>query len=316
MIIGSLPLIGISYQSAAKDTQYIQKLASNRTAIARIYEKAIELGFTTFAASPFPESQVTKNHIIELKSLSETHQISVIPCVGIPLGLQGKVIDVYRRWATVYQTYREINVPLSSNGSILKTFLTDPILQFRPNWKENLSIAVKDGKWYSNSEISAINLFTQEVEENLSKLEKLPIQEIEYGSELDFLFATERLDLVGELIDIARALGYEVAFGIHHAGLSLPKILAASAEAQTILTPINPLGVMMFPSRDSVVSLIKKTREKYRIIGIKCLAGGRIRPSYAFKYLHEKVDDFMVGVASISELLKAFEAARDTGLKL
>lgn len=316
MIIGSLPLIGISYQSAAKDTQYIQELVSNRTAIARIYEKAIELGLTTFAASPFPENQITQNHIIELKRLSETHQISVIPCIGIPLGIQGNIIDVYRRWATVYQTYGEMNAPLSSIGSILKTFLTDPILQFRPNWKENLSIAVKDGKWYSSSEISAIHLFTQKVEEDLSKLEKLPIQEIEYGSELDFLFATERLDLVGELIDIARAFGFEVAFGIHHAGLSLPKILESSAEAQTILTPINPLGVMMFPSQDSVVSIIKKTQEKYRIIGIKCLAGGRIRPSHAFKYLHEKVDDFMVGVASISELLEAFEAARDTGLKL
>lgn len=316
MIIGSLPLIGISYQSAAKDTQYIQELAYNRTAIAKIYEKAIELGLTNFAASPFPESRVTKNHISELKRLSETHPISVIPCVGIPLGLQGKAIDVYRRWATVYRTYGEMNVPPSSTGSIFKTFLTDPILQFRPNWKENLSIAVKDGKWYSSSEISTIHLFSQEVEENLSKLEKLPIQEIEYGSELDFLFAIERLDLVGELIDIAHALGYEVAFGIHHAGLSLSKILEASVEAQTILTPINPLGVMMFPSRDSAGSLIKKTREKYRVIGIKCIAGGRIRPNHAFKYLHEKVDDFMVGVANISELLEAYEAAKNAGLKL
>lgn len=316
MIIGSLPLIGISYQSPAKDTQYLQKLAYNRSAIAKIYEYAIGLGLTTFAASPFPESLVTKNHVLELKRLSEIHHIKVIPCVGIPLGLQGKAIDVYRRWATVYRTYGEMNVPLASTGSILKSFLSDPILQFRPNWEENLTIAVKDSKWYSSSEISAIYLLAQEIEENISKLEQLPIQEIEYGSELDFLFAIERLDLVGELIDKARIFGYKVAFGIHHAGLTLSKILEASVEVKTILTPINPLGVMMFPSRDSVVSLIKKAREKYQIIGIKCLAGGRIRPSHAFKYLHEKVDDFMIGVASISELVEAFEAAKNIGLKL
>jgi len=315
MIVGSLPLVGVSYQSVAKDKQYLQELASNRATIATIYEKAIVLGITTFAASPFPE-QSNKNHIVELKKLGETHSIEVMPCVSIPLGMHDEPVDVYRRWATVYRAYRALETETTSTAAILTTFLTDPILQFRPNWKKNLTNAVKTEKWYSSSEIAAIHLFEPEIEDKLAKLDKLPIREVEYGSELDLLFATGRVDLVGELVDIANTAGYEVALGIHHAGLSFPKIRAAALTVNSILTPINATGVMMFPSQDAAIAEIAKTQKKYRIIGIKCLAGGRIPPIQAFKYLNGKITDFMVGVASISELVVAFEAANKVGLRI
>ncbi len=314
MIIGSLPLVGVSYQSKAKDMQYFQELASNRAAIAKIYQQAIDYGITTFAASPFPE-QLAENHILELVKLGNTHPITVMPNVSIPLAYQGQPVDVYRRWATVIRAYTVSMAP-NSGDSLLKTFLADPILQFRPNWQDNLTHAFRSNQWYTQPEFASIQLFSQEVEENLSKLAKLPIREVEFGSELDFLFATGRVDLVGDLFDMAHAAGYEVAFGIHHAGLSLPKIREVSSRVKSILTPINPLGVMMFPSQEISISEIKKTLDRYRIIGIKCLAGGRVPPTQAFEYIQGKVDDFMVGVASISELTEAFNAAQHTELMI
>ena len=125
-----------------------------------------------------------------------------------------------------------------------------------------------------------------------------------------------QVDTVEELIDMAHNAGYSVAFGIHHAGLSFPKIRAAALAVNSILTPINAEGVMMFPSQDVALAEITKTRENYRMIGIKCLAGGRIPPIQAFEYLKGKITDFMVGVASISELLIAFEAANKVGLRV
>jgi len=71
--------------------------------------------------------------------------------------------------------------------------------------------------------------------------------------------------------------------------------------------------VMMFPSRNAAISEIMKTSEIFRIIGINCLAGGRIPPFQAFEYLKGKVYDFMVGIASFLELLTAFDAAKSTG---
>jgi hypothetical protein len=61
---------------------------------------------------------------------------------------------------------------------------------------------------------------------------------------------------------------------------------------------------------------IMKMHGKHRIIGIKCLAGGRIPPKQAFEYLRGKVADFMVGVASISELMAAYDAANKIGLRI
>ena len=129
MIIGSLPLVGVSYQSKAKDKQYFQELASNRPAIAKIYQQAIDYGITTFAASPFPE-QLAENHVAELVQLGNTHPITVMPNVSIPLAFQGQPVEVYRRWATVTRAYTE-SIANNSGDSILETFLADPILQFQ-----------------------------------------------------------------------------------------------------------------------------------------------------------------------------------------
>ena len=289
-------------------------MVSNRPAIAKIYQQAIDYGITTFAASPFPE-QLAESHVAELVQLGDTHPITVMPNVSIPLAFKGQSVEVYRRWATVTRAYTE-SLNNNSGDSILETFLADPILQFRPNWHDNLTNAFRSNQWYTQTEFSSIQLVSQEVEAKLSKLAKLPIQEVEYGSELDFLFATGRIDLVGELFDLAQSAGYDVAFGLHHAGLSLPKIREVSSQVKSILIPINLLGVMMFPSQEISVSEIKKTRDKYRIIGIKCLAGGRVPPTQAFEYIHGKVDDFMVGVASISELTEAFNAAQHAELMI
>jgi len=136
---------------------------------------------------------------------------------------------------------------------------------------------------------------------------------IEPGSETDFL-ALARSDLLGELIDRTRDAGYRCLLGSHHLGAT-----ASLLEEKRIrgfdgyVTPINKLGVMMFPTRREVKKAIEESRSRGKlIIAIKPFAGGRIKPGEALTYVFRKVkaDACMMGVASVKEAEEDFEAAR------
>jgi len=79
------------------------------------------------------------------------------------------------------------------------------------------------------------------------------------------------------------------------------------------VTPINKLGVMMFPTRKEVEKAVEESRSRGRlIIAIKPFAGGRIRPKEALTYVFRRVktDACMMGVASVREAEEDFKAAR------
>jgi hypothetical protein len=74
------------------------------------------------------------------------------------------------------------------------------------------------------------------------------------------------------------------------------------------LTPVNPLGLMMFPTKDVAEKAIIKTDK--RVFAIKPLAGGRVEPEKAFRYVFGfPVNGCMIGCASIAEVEEDFTKA-------
>jgi hypothetical protein len=122
----------------------------------------------------------------------------------------------------------------------------------------------------------------------------------------------KRFDLLGEIIDYIHDYGFkEILFGVHHAGVTIPEMDNEIKDFSGYLTPINSRGIMMLPTMKSAVEAIRNTRKS--VYAIKPLAGGRILPITAFKYVFSfNIDGCMVGASSESELnedLKAAEAA-------
>ena len=165
---------------------------------------------------------------------------------------------------------------------------------------------------YSTGEIERLSIDYETVRSRLDKLREFDVLFVEPGSETDFLALSGRLDLLNGLVEWIRGTyGYEVILGTHHAGSTIPILEESEIRFHGYVTPINQLGVMMFPTQRLALEAVKNAKK--HVIAIKPLAGGRIQPNEAFHYVYEiaGADSCMIGVGSEEELDTDLKASRE-----
>ncbi|MFB0558051.1 MAG: hypothetical protein ACETVY_02930 [Candidatus Bathyarchaeia archaeon] len=299
LILGHMPLIGVSYQSSERDREYRERFR-DPGAMRRVIEAAIGMGVRRFAAASPDSSTLAPLHLRVLKDTAdEGYDIDIIPCIGIPMRLRGGNIDAFRRWAT-YLIFEEHHHP-----SVRQLVLDDPVLNFREGWKRKLPLS----KPYDEDDFKKLAIDWMRVEDDLEHFAGLPVSQVEPGSETDFLVMAGRFDLLGELVDRIRQRGFEgVLFGVHHAGVTVPSLDDGLDGFDGYLTPLNSLGVMMLPKKASAERAVRNARKA--VYAIKPLAGGRVRPKEAFRYVFGfDIEGCMIGCASVSEVEEDFNAA-------
>jgi hypothetical protein len=225
-------------------------------------------------------------------------EIALIPCLRIPLKIEGAPIDDYRRWLTYYYFERQL-----VGREILEKYLEDPILLCREDWAERFSQVLTEVGPYPEEILKTLNIDYDTLGQALSSLQGFNILFIEPGSETDFLAMAGRVDLLSQLVDWLRNnFGYRILLGTHHAGSTIPILETSRIEFDGYITPINRRGVMMFPTRMKVLETIRRIKKP--MIAIKPLAGGRISPRIAFEFLYEDlgIGVCVLGVASESEV--------------
>ena len=308
LILGHLPFLGESYQGTSKNREYARRFSNIENTI-RILRKAVEeYAITVLGAAPANENELAGRLFEAVRETSRRagRELALIPCLRIPLTIDGKGIDDYRRWLSYYDVERMVE------GKILKRYLDDPILQCREDWKEKLFHASVHSAPYSTAEIERLCIDYGTVRSRLDSLRGFDILFVEPGSETDFLVTASRLDLLDGLVEwIRRTYRYEVILGTHHAGSTIPILEESGIRFQGYVTPINRLGVMMFPTQRLAEEAVRNAKKP--VIAIKPLAGGRIPPKEAFRYVYEiaEVDSCMVGVGTEEELDTDLKAARD-----
>ncbi len=305
LILGHMPLVGVSYQSVERDREYRERF-SNPGAMKRVVEAALGMGVRRFAAASHGSSPLAPLHLQVLKDVAdEGRDIELIPCVGVPVRLVGKEVDAFRRWAT----YLAVEEP--AHLGVRRLFLDDPVLNFRPGWRSGLPAS----RPYSDDDFQRLEMDWGRVESDLDVFVDLPVSHIEPGSETDFLAMAGRLDLLGELVDRIRERGFGgVLFGVHHAGETIPRLDEGLDGFSGYMTPLNPLGVMMFPTKDSAEKVIRETEKA--VYAIKPLAGGRVEPEDAFRYVFSfGVESCMIGCASVTEVEEDLKAALEASQK-
>jgi hypothetical protein len=105
-----------------------------------------------------------------------------------------------------------------------------------------------------------------------------------------------------------KARGMLTGIATHNPGI---EILAAEEikEVDVILAPLNKLGRFTEPSLNSTLHAIKNSSK--RIIAIKPLAAGALKPREAFEFLAGRVDGVAVGITSEAEAREVFDAAAE-----
>ena len=299
LILGHMPLVGISYQSLERDREYRERF-SDPGAMRGVVDAALEMGVRRFAAASPSSSPLAPLHLQVLKDAAdEGRDIELIPCVGVPVQLGSKEVNAFRRWAT----YLAVEEPI--HPEVRRLFLEDPVLNFRPGWRSGLPAS----RPYRDDDFQRLEIDWMRVESDLDSLMDLPVSHIEPGSETDFLAMAGRFDLLGELVDRIGARGFgDVLFGVHHAGETIPRLDEGLDGFSGYVTPLNSLGVMMFPTKASAERAVRGTGRD--IYAIKPLAGGRVEPEEAFRYVFGfGVEGCMIGCASVSEVEEDFKAA-------
>jgi len=308
LILGHLPFIGESYQGPERDREYRARFSRVEN-IVKILRIAVEgYGLTVMAAGLMPSNIMVEllfKAIREASRVTKT-EIALIPCIQIPLRIDGKPVDPYRRWLTYYETERNI----TDEEILLERYLQDPILQCRSGWKLRFQHTLRYSKPYEEDEIEKLQVDYESLGREVNKLQGFNVLFAELGSETDFLALTGRLDLLGELIEHLRDVyGYDVLLGIHHAGTSIPRLEGSKLDFEGYITPVNRLGVMMFPTMDLALEAVKSSSKP--VIAIKPLAGGRIKPKQALEYIYRElgVEFSMIGVGSEGEAREDFSTA-------
>jgi hypothetical protein len=299
LILGHMPFIGVSYQSEEKDRQYRRKFSAMGET-QRILQQAVRMGVRKFAAATPTTSALSRLHLQALKLLIEGgHRIEILPCISIPLRLGGEEVDAYRRWATCAK------LEARDHPTAKQRMIADPILTFRSAWQRTFPAS----KPYRKQEYGKLTVDIASVDWHLKRFADLSVSSVEFGSEADFLAMTGRIDLIAQLLERAKVHGFKkTLLGVHHAGITVKKLDSQINELHGYVTPLNSLGTMMFPTKQSAELAIKTT--KRAVYAIKPLAGGRIDPKLAFQYISRfNIEGCMIGAGSTSEVITDISAA-------
>ncbi len=119
----------------------------------------------------------------------------------------------------------------------------------------------------------------------------------------------DQLDIgrVMERMDIVREYGASLGLATHRPGVTLRWVEREDVPVDVILTPLNRLGYAMEPDFASSLEAIKACTRK--ILAIKPLAAGSLRPGDAFTFIYKYADSAAVGVTSEFEMRETYEAA-------
>ncbi len=162
---------------------------------------------------------------------------------------------------------------------------------------------LEDGISLSKNEIDEICIDTERLEEELQWFERMDSMRMVMTC-IDLFATTGRLDIIRTARRTFERYGFAMCAGTHFAH-GLASLQEEKTEFESFYTPFNKMGFFMLYSRVQMLEKLLRIKKPY--IAIKPLAGGRIKPLEAFRYIFSKKSDAicMVGLSSILEVREA-----------
>ncbi len=117
------------------------------------------------------------------------------------------------------------------------------------------------------------------------------------------------VDRIIERLETVEEYGAALGLATHRPGATLPWLEREKVPVEVVLTPLNSLGYAMEPGFEESMEAIEGCTR--RIVAIKPLAAGRLKPREAFSFVYRYAESVAVGVASEEEMGETYKAALD-----
>jgi len=271
-LLGDNPFIGVSHLSQEKAREESKIALENK---AKVIKAALEGGATGFTFSTHPTNLKLLEYLRENEEnlLKEMNYYILTPYA-----------QAYVRKANIMGT------PALAK-SILKNIMKHP--------SRILDLAIGT---ITLSPERFVELFIEtELTPYLKILPRKKVKAILLHETLtEFIIAFNLLDLT-EYLDRTLRKNLKVGFGLEtrNAGLLKKWLYNSNYQPEYIMTPANPLGYQMAPSKEAAEKAINELGSKTKIIAINILASGAINLTEAIKYL-SKFKEAIYAVTSAS----------------
>ncbi len=279
IILGTNPFEGVSYLSRAQAQHYLEYFSRKENVIP-ILEAAFNLGIKTITC--------TNNEIIlsALDNFSANKEISLIPLIP-----------------NAYEYARE-----ASEKGVLGTVMSK-VKRIDMYQKVRLGLrALSKIKGIISKDV--LTLLMELIDFELASFRKFKICGVVlHGQITDLALSSNNKNIINIYQKLIKeTYGVQPILATHNFGTLLPKLMEWGIKIP-IMAPFNQKGFMMRPSKEECEKLIQNT--DYYILAKKVLAGGRLSPEEAFKYLTDKkIDSVVIGVGTVSEAYHTLSVAK------
>ena len=307
LVMGIHPFDGVSYKSSEQDRINL-KMFGNVTSVSKVIKFAVEKHNFSVVQVDHMNPRLNRMHLQAIweTELSLKKSLGLLAYILIPITLNGKLTSYSEKaYSTLYSNDLSI-AGCKYNNKIFE----DEILRYNLGGTYNNLITPEKVSPFTQKEIEDLSIDYSILEQYLGFYAGCEILVADPGAEIDLLAATGRFDLIREYIGFLKKRFKTVITSVHHAGSTIPLLEENGIEIDGYLTPINELGMFMFPTRDIAIDAIKQTN--LPVIAMKAMAGGRYLGEKAFEYVFNNVgvDSCMFGLGTCEQVDETSLAAK------
>ncbi|MDF1514560.1 MAG: hypothetical protein P1S60_12195 [Anaerolineae bacterium] len=308
LIMGIHPYDGCSYVDQMRDANNLKHFDRVQK-VSPVIRYAVEQEGLSVVQCDHMIPNLNRLHlqaIWETERQIDTH-IGLIAYILVPISLDG--IDITyseRAHATLYQHDMRIG-----GAGFEEHIHSDEIIRYILGGSFDKLVTPETVPPFTDAEISRLEIDYQKLEQYLGFFAGLDILVADPGAEIDLLAMTGRFDLIREYLHFLRQRYANVITSVHHAGVTIPLLEKENIPVDAYLTPVNAMGLHMFPTRETAVVAIQEASRP--VIAIKPLAGGRYLGQRAFAYVFNIVGAAatMFGMGTLSQVKETTRWAKD-----
>lgn len=313
LIMGIHPYDGCSYVDKKRDQENLERF-DQVSKVSEVIQYAVEEEGLTVVQGDHMIPNLNRLHlqaVWETQRQTDT-QIGLVAYILIPITLDGVDISYSERAHATLYAYDAV----VGGDDFREHIQTDEIIRYVLGGSWDKLVTPETVTSFTPEEAARFEIDYAKLEQYLGFFAGSDILVADPGAEIDLLAMTGRFDLIRGYVDFLRKRYTNVITSVHHAGVTIPLLEREQIPVDAYLTPVNKLGLHMFPTRDIVIDAIQQAEKP--IIAIKPLAGGRYLGQKAFEYVFNDiaVAASMFGMGTIAQVRETTLWAKDVlGIK-